>query len=81
MPGFREIAVPGQYRCHPLVQNEIFFTLPRLLLEAVVGTLGKERFDAKLLDLEYALSDVCGDHASHVGFWGGPAHQLSVAAC
>ena len=35
--------------------------------------VGKERFDAALLKLEYALSDQCGDHTSHVGFWAGQA--------
>lgn len=77
MPGFREIAVPQQYRCHPLVQDRLFFTLPRKLLEAVVGTIGNKRFDGDLLGLEYALSDACND-TLNVGFWGGRPINYSL---
>ncbi len=69
-PGFREIAVPEAYRSHPLIHERLFFTLPGPLLNAIVRKIGEERFDAELLQMEYALSDICGDHTQFVGFWG-----------
>jgi hypothetical protein len=33
--------------------------------------VGQERFDSELLEMEYELSDICGDHTFRIGFWGG----------
>jgi hypothetical protein len=63
--------VPPQYRGHPLLNAGPFFTLPQRLLDKVVIRVGGDRFDAELLEMEYALSNVCGDHSSQIGFWGG----------
>ena len=73
LPGMRMIAVPEEYRVHQLVHNRLFFTLPPPLLKVIVGKVGKDGFDAALLELEYALADQCGDHTQHVGFWKGQA--------
>jgi len=35
------------------------------------GAFGQDRFDADLLAMEFALTDVCGDHTAQVGFWRG----------
>ena len=53
------------------MKDRLFFTLPKSLLTVTVGELEREAFDSELLDLEYALSDVCRDHTQNVGFWGG----------
>jgi hypothetical protein len=73
--GFREVAVPERYRGHPLIRGKLFFTLPTPLLDAIVRELGDATFDPALLDLEYALSDVCRDHTHCVGFWAGQPIQ------
>ena len=64
MPGMRDMGVPSQFRDHPLLHAGPYFTLPRQLLKQVVAEVGENRFDAELLEMEYALSDVCGDHSS-----------------
>ena len=71
MPGMRYVGVPPQFRHHPLLSAAPYFTLPGQLLKHVVAQVGEERFNADLLKMEYALSDVCGDHSSYIGFWGG----------
>jgi hypothetical protein len=44
-------------------------------LDHAVRALGESTFDEDLLRLEYALSEVCGDHTRIVGFWvGAPIH-------
>jgi len=64
--------IPPEYRQHrSLTGNIPYFTLPNNLIEAVVSEVGQERFDADLLEMEFALSDVCGDHTAQVGFWRG----------
>ena len=71
LPGTRCTGVPPQFRDHPLLSTGPYFTLPRSLLSRVVVEVGEDRFDADLLAMEHALGDVCGDHGSHIGFWGG----------
>ena len=45
---------PMQYQGHPLLQGSPFFTLPEALLDSVVKSIGRERFDSDLLDMERA---------------------------
>lgn len=71
--GFRSQGVPERYRGHPLLTGGPYFTLPAPLLNRVVAEVGKGRFDAKLVEMESALSEVCGDHSSNIGFWRGQA--------
>lgn len=71
IPGVRYVGVPPEFREHPLLSRGPYFTLPAPLLVSVVREVGKDRFDAELLDMEHVLSNVCGDHRSRVGFWGG----------
>jgi hypothetical protein len=66
-----QLTVPCEYRGHALLQGVPFFTFPRALFEQLVREVGEGRFDRALLDMEYALSDVCGDHTKNIGFWGG----------
>jgi hypothetical protein len=77
-PTGRSVEIPGQYRGHPLLNAGPYFTLPRALLEAVVTEVGKERFDSRLLEMEYALSDVCQDHIFEIGFWGGRSIRFQL---
>lgn len=71
LPRLQSIGVPPPYQSHKLVAGKLFFTLPRGLLEAVVREVSPEAFDAGLLELEYALSEVCEKHPGNVGFWNG----------
>ena len=71
MPGMQYFGVPPQFHGHPLLSTVPYFTLPGQLLKQVVTEVGENRFDAGLLKMEYTLSDVCGDHSSNIGFWGG----------
>jgi len=71
MPGTRSVEIPPQFRTHPLLRISPYFTLPMQFLERVVAKVGKDRFNAELLEMERALSDACGDHSSRIGFWGG----------
>ncbi len=71
IPGFQSIGVPEQFRDHPLLSAGPYFTLPSPLLQQVLVRVGADRFDAGLLDMEDALSAVCQDHDSQVGFWRG----------
>ena len=67
--GFTFVGLPPQYQAHPLLNGDPYFTLPGSLLSQVVVSIGVQRFDAELLEMDHALSDVCGDHSSRVGFW------------
>ena len=69
MPGTRWVGLPPQFHGHPLLSTGPYFTLPGRLLDQVVTEVGKSRFDADLLAMELALSEVCGDHSSLIGFW------------
>lgn len=62
--------VPPQFCSHPLLSTVPYFTLPGQLLKQVVAKVGEDRFSTELLEMEYALSDACGDHSSQIGFWG-----------
>ena len=77
-PGMHEVGIPPRFRGHPLLNAAPYFTLPGRLLQQVVAEVGETRFDAGLLEMERALSDVCGDHSSRIGFWGGQPDQLSA---
>jgi hypothetical protein len=69
LSGSRSTSVPELYRNHPVLRQAPFFTLPRELLDRVVGAVGSDRFDAELLAMEYALSNICRDHSAQIGFW------------
>lgn len=71
IPGVRAMGVPSQYLGHPLLNAGPFFTLPEGLLDKIVVRVGGDRFDDELLEMEYALSNVCGSHGCQIGFWGG----------
>lgn len=68
-PWIRSTSIPDQYRTHELVQNRVFFTLPQGLLTHLAAELGDDAFDPEVQVLEFALSQICGDHTQHVGFW------------
>jgi hypothetical protein len=83
-PRFNNLAVPSSFANHPLIANRVFFALPRPLLEGVVRELG-DAMDSDLIELEFALSDCCGDHSQIIGYWNRwpirfahlrPSHQL-----
>ena len=75
----RVINVPEQYRSHPLVQGKFFLYATQVAFNGDRWReLGRDVFDAKLLDLEYALSEVCRDHTKNVGFWGGQPIQYGL---
>jgi hypothetical protein len=68
-PALNNDLVPLARASHELIRGEFFYTFPRPLLEAVLETLDRTAFDDELLDMEFELSDICGDHESQVGFW------------
>lgn len=69
MPGMSFLGVPLRFHGHRLLGNAPYFTLPRKLLTQVVAEVGESRFEADIIELECALSDICGDHSSYIGFW------------
>ena len=72
------LEIPSQYREHVLIQNRTFLTLPPELLDAVLREVGAERFDVERIEMEMALSNICADHTTNVGFLRGQPipHQL-----
>jgi len=77
-PSGPPVDVPRQYRGHPLLNAGPYFTIPKTLLEAVVAEIGEERFDDGLLEMEYALSQICQDHRFQIGFWGGQSIRFQL---
>jgi hypothetical protein len=69
--GLGRLVISERYRNHPLLHGGPYFTLPTELLGLVVNAVGEERFDTELLEMEYALSQMCDDHSRLIGFWGG----------
>lgn len=63
--------VPPRFARHVLIGDRYFFTLPRPLWDEVYHQIGSAAFDAESVDLEYALSEINGDHSERVGFWRG----------
>src|SRR5262245_38480232 len=63
--------VPPELRDHPLIKNQIFFTLPSRLWEAILQEVEEGRFKPDLLAIERDLSHLNGDHTHRVGFWDG----------
>lgn len=61
----RSTSVPPEFQGHPLVQRQFFLTIPRPLLDALAPILP---IDSALLEMERALSQICGDHTTMVGF-------------
>jgi len=68
-PALRNANIPAAFSNHPLVQGQLFFTLPKFLLEEIIREVGESRFDSSLLQLEFALSGRCGNHSETVGYW------------
>jgi len=66
-------AVPTQLNNHVLVRRSYFYTLPTRLLKSIANEVGRDRFDVKLLALDFALSEHVGDHAYSVGVFSGHA--------
>ena len=66
--GMTFMGVPKRFQDHPLLRTRVYFTLPSPLLRRVVAEVGQKRFDAELLEMEQALSEVCQDHDSSIGF-------------
>ena len=68
------LTLPDDCRDHPFVLDRYFYTLPSKVIELVVESVGGERFDNGLLDLERRLSAINGDHTCNVGFW----HETAI---
>jgi hypothetical protein len=62
------LCMPQAHLDHELIRGKYFYTLPREVLDEVVSHLGEEAFDAQLLEMEWELGGICGDHAMTVGF-------------
>ena len=60
-------AVPDEYVAHPLISGRHFYALPLGLLEAIVTTIGEERFQQDTLRMERELGAIC-DESQIVGF-------------
>ena len=69
-PGFSATSIPAQHRATRCFKVRHSSPFRGELLDAVVREVGVIRFDERLLELEYDLSVVCGDHTSRIGFWG-----------
>lgn len=70
-PATNNTMVPPRFGRHPLISNRYFFTLPRAFWDEVHSQLGSAAFDPETVDMEYALSEINGDHSQRVGFWRG----------
>ena len=70
-PALNTLNVPREFRRHRLVQDRYFCTLPRDFWDLVYNGVGPERFDPQRVELEVALSDICGDHSHNAGFRNG----------
>jgi len=70
-PRLQHTSAPIQYQHHPLLRNRFFYTIPEQLLQSVCRPQVGETFeiDEELLELEFLLSRLSGDHGSRVGFW------------
>ncbi len=62
---------PNKYAENSWIRNRYCYTLPRALWDEVSRQLGVNERRAEIVDLEYALSEVNGDHTARVGFWRG----------
>ena len=72
------ISVPDRYRAHPALHEGPFFTCPQPLLNSLCDAVGRNRFDQDLLQMEYDLSGLSGDHSSRIGFWRGAPIQFML---
>jgi hypothetical protein len=61
--------IPRALAQHRLLRKNCFYTLPEGLLTLVVECTRQERFDGELLDMEWQLSKVVGDHSLNAGIW------------
>jgi hypothetical protein len=70
-PRLQHTSPPIGYEHHPLLRDRFFYTIPERLLQSVCRPQVGETFeiDEKLLELEFELSRLSGDHGSRVGFW------------
>jgi len=64
-------AAIAEYDSHALLAGQCFYTLPEDLLTLILTSLGKNRFDDKLIELEFNLSCQDGDSGKSVGRWQG----------
>jgi hypothetical protein len=62
----RRTDVPDEYQGHELIRDRVFLTLPAELLEALDDELAQTETLAS--GIELALSRICRDHSSQVGF-------------
>ena len=85
-PAFNNLTPPAKFLANPLVGTRYFFTLPRALLDEFCE-IGREVIAEETLDLEYELSELCGDHSFLVGFFKGRPveypllHQSTSGTC
>ena len=64
---FRPFAVPRAFAELPLVAGQYFYTVPTRLWDSIVQSIGGERFDPQLFEMERQLSLLVGDHSFNVG--------------
>lgn len=67
--GLDNASVPQEWQAHALLHEHYFCTLPPALWDLLETELGREVFDADLIQFERILSNRNGDHASRVGFF------------
>lgn len=77
-PATNNLTVPAPFLHHPLVRGRYYCSLPRALWDETYERIGQERFDEELVNLEYALSEICGDHSRIAGFRNGQAITYSL---
>lgn len=65
--------IPSVWLDHDLIAETYFYTLPKELLDTVVGEVGRERFDQELLEMDESLSDAADGHTGFVGYFDGHA--------
>lgn len=70
-PNLNNLTVPARFLRHQLVHERYFCTLPADFWNDVVNRVGRDRFNAELVELESHLSSMCGDHSQHAGFRSG----------
>ena len=77
-PATNNLTVSSRFLHHPLVAGRYFFTFPRALWDKVYNTIGPRLFDDELVEMEISLSEICGDHSFHCGFWEGQAFSYHL---
>lgn len=66
--GTHTTCVPDKLKCHPLIREICFYTLPTQILASIEKNVKGWSLDHESWLLEKELGAICGDHSTQVGF-------------